>query len=187
MSQPDKAAVAETPKHPPAAAALPHVAAPPTVQAQAPVRKLRFDRNRFGLAEHVDPTQVYRVPVEPDGTTLKLEELLEPEFWADAVKGTKAGPMTSGTTIRVIWDDCTRVVVLLVKRVGNNWADVGVVSDHPVIYTPRPMAHQNFRVMWGGPVDKFRIINNADGRVWRAGFESEADAHRAIAEADRRL
>jgi hypothetical protein len=174
MSQPDKA-VAETPKPPPAAASVP------------PARRLRFDRNRFGLAEHVDPTQVYRVPVEPDGTTLTLEELLQPEFWADAVKGTKAGAMTAGTSIRVIWDDCSRVVTLLVKRVGNNWADVGVVSDATVTYIPRPPAHEKFRVMWGGPVDQFRIINIADGRVWRAGFASEADAHRAIGEQERKL
>jgi len=147
---------------------------------------LRFDRTRFGLAEHVDPVQVYRVPVEPDGTTMALDELLQPEFWADAVKGTKAGLMTAGTTIRVIWDDCSRVVVLLVKRVGNNWADVGVVSDATVTYKSRAVAHERFRVMWGGPVDQFRIINIADGRVWRSGFVLEADAYRAIGEQERK-
>jgi hypothetical protein len=142
----------------------------------APAAPLSFDR--WQLKEHRNPGHWICVQA---GVT--IEQLLEPAFWANVARN-----LQPRSTVEVHWDDASQFAELYVLDAGRNWASVDVLRHHADLKRPnlKHLAEQ-YEVGFNGPVDRFRILRLSDREVIKAGFATEVDAHKFLADYKRKL
>lgn len=133
--------------------------------------------DRWQLKEHRNPGHWICVPV---GTT--LEQLLVTGFWANVARH-----LSARTTIEVHWDDASQFAELYVLDCGRNWASVDVLRHKEQLRRPQSLEQEEYQVSFNGPVDKWRIVRISDRQPIKAGFATEGDAYRYLAEYKRRL
>ena len=136
-----------------------------------------LSEDRWSLEEHRDPGHWSCVPV---GTT--IEQLLEPSYWANVARNFR--PRQSLT---VHWDDGSQLAWLYVIDCGRNWLQLGVVMHKEIVAAKRDTSRDDYDVAFNGPVDLFRITRRSDRAVIKAGFATEADAVRFLADYKRKL
>lgn len=142
-------------------------AAPAALQALPPVAA-----NCFDIKEQRNPGFWMCVP---KGYT--VAHLLEAGAWANV-----AGKMRPFSTVEVHWADCSQFAEFYVLDVGRTWALVDLMRHHVIGKAARPPATHQFEVGFNGPVDKWRVVNVTNNTVLAAGFASEFDAKRFLAE-----
>ena len=139
--------------------------------------------SRCALLEHMDPG--YSVCLER-GTP--YEAVWEPSFWANFAMWKKIQP---GQTVHVSNDEQSFFAVLKVLDCGRNWAVMGqfhfVSRDAMVRARPPLKQRPKHIVQWAGPIDKFRVLREADNAVIKTGFDSELAATTYVADYERRL
>ncbi|HXI76098.1 MAG TPA: hypothetical protein VNH21_03125 [Steroidobacteraceae bacterium] len=129
-------------------------------------------QNRWNLKEHANPGHWVCVPADTE-----VADLLEPGFWAN-----HAQRMRPNSTLEVHWDDSSRFILLYVVSAGRNWADVDLMFEHKIKSHARPSQTHRYEAKYNGPVDLWRITNLSNGSVLKAGFATEEDARKFLAE-----
>lgn len=132
---------------------------------------------RISLAEY--KRNVY-VAVVPQGVT--LEQALVPEFWAHVAQNIKTWDRIELRAEDKSWyADC---VVINASRLSVSVRplvvlklDAGEVGDGSRL----PASKGGYHVDYGGPIDLYRVIRNADSTVMTQGL-SQTAAHQWIAE-----
>lgn len=145
---------------------------------EAPARVLpSLTMDRFGLKESRDPGFWHGAPSE-----VIVEDLLQPSYWANF-----AGNMRRSATIQVHWDDSSQFAELYVLDLGRNWVSVALMR-HVVLERPVPPPNvDSYVVGYNGPVEQWRIVNTVNRSVLKAGFATEQEAQRFLAEHKRKL
>ena len=154
-------------------------AQPETADAAAPaVRQLpSLTMDRFSLKESRNPGFHHTAPA-----SVILEDLLQPAYWTNY-----AGRMQRNSTIEVHWDDSSQFAELYVLDVGRNWASVAPMRHVKLEAAAAAPKLDQFVVSYNGPVDRFRIVNVGTRTVLKAGFATEVDAQRFLAEHRKKL
>jgi hypothetical protein len=171
-----------------AAAATPpldKIAAKPPDKAtnKPPAGPAPLAESRWSLREFKDPG--HWVCLER-GTP--YEAVFEPSFWANIATRAKFQP---GQTVYIRNDEMTVFATLIVLDCGRNWAVMGEFERRSRAYLikarPAPRVKPQFRVEFGGPMDKYRILRDGDNSLIKAGFDSEASAQTYLLEHQARL
>lgn len=126
---------------------------------------------RVKYAEH--ERQSYAVNPEMGVT---VEDMKEPGYWAHV--GHQLKPFDR---IEARAEDGSWFAELLVRSAGRGWAQVAVLAHYELggeTMQGLPSRASEYKVEWGGPHHKHRVVRVSDGNVMKHGFES-ADAARA--------
>lgn len=158
-----------------AAAPAPPPAPVVAVEAPKPIGLPLLTMDTFQLKESRNPGWWHCAPI---GTS--IEQILTPGYWANfAGKMQRQGRQC---TIEVHWADASQFAELYVVEAGRNWARVALMRHIKIECVAPPPDTNKFAVGWGGPVDQFRVTNLLNNTVLKAGFPSEVDAQRFLAE-----
>jgi hypothetical protein len=144
----------------------------------APARVLpSLTMDRFGLKESRNPGFWHGAPSE-----VIVEDLLQPSYWANF-----AGTLRRNATIEVHWDNSSQFAELYVLDLGRNWVSVALMRHVKLERAAAPPDIDKYVVGYNGAVDQWRIVNVVNRSVLRAGFATEQDAQRFLAEHKKKL
>ncbi len=114
--------------------------------------------------------------VKPGATK---EQLLDPAYWKLV-----APSMRMGDRVEVYCEAGSMYAQLYVAAVGINSAIVRLLEWYDLGAEGRPLSdeEQEYKVKWGNPHTKWRIIRLSDGQSIKDGFETELDAQRDLSD-----
>lgn len=102
----------------------------------------------------------------PNGTT--IQDMKAPEFWSSV-----AGKLQARGRIEVEPEDGSFIAEFAVRAVGPNWARVELLHHHQFASAATLVQKaKDFKVEWGGPAHKHRVIRLSDKEVLKFGFET---------------
>lgn len=106
----------------------------------------------------------------PAGTPMSALKI--PEFWSSV-----APSLRPNSRIEVMPADGAYFVELIVRSVGPNWARVEVLREKEFISAASLVAKiKDFKVEWGGPSHKHRVVRLSDKEVVKCGFDTPEQA-----------
>lgn len=131
---------------------------------EQPKRAAHLLARNFTLqAESVRLMSFAIVPVGVSQQTLK-----DPAFWSSVAHLLKARQR-----IDVECEDGSWLTELRVCAVGPNWARVQVLRHHAFVSAEALMQKaKDFKVEWGGPSHKNRVVRLSDKQVLQHGFDT---------------
>jgi hypothetical protein len=112
--------------------------------------------------------------VKPE-TTVTIEDMLKPDFWAHISRN-----MKSGDRIEVLPEDKHYFAEFFIMAASTNWAKVILMRKVDLVKDNEDSEVSGFIVKWAGPNDKWRVQNGND--VISKGHEDKETASQWLAE-----
>lgn len=139
---------------------------------EAERKRFTLGMDTFQLKESKNPGYWHCAPDHA-----AIDDLLQPDYWANFT-----GKMRRNSTIEVHWADSSQFAELYILDFGRNWASVALIRHIRLERTIAPPKVDQFQIGHHGPVDQWRIANLSNGSVLKAGFATEEDARKFLAE-----
>lgn len=140
------------------------------------VPMVRAPKLMAGDFREADFYRVVFMACPPAGTP--LEALLEPEFWVHIAKQVK--PLCR---IEVVPEDCSYFAELMVMGANSGGVRVKVLRHEKLeIEAPEGAEDKDFKIEWGGPKSKWRVIRKSDRFMMRDGFAHKGEAQNWLAD-----